>query len=159
MNLEQDLEHFMNKNNVEQALQILDGPTSSMSVEEDDDEVGQRDGYKALVVCFRDASSIDDNSLTARIKYLFRLLVLGDIVVYLYHPDDKISHDRYRVSSELEKWSGYGEGSVATSSQPEEEELELLETMIARGKKLVGLYEDFGTGSPFWLQGQLTNNL
>ena len=62
-----------------------------------------------------------------------------NIVVFLYGKKDKRKEEHHRVYSKLRKSLGQREGSAAALSQPDQEDFKLLRTIIARGRKFVGV--------------------
>ena len=71
------------------------------------------------------------------------MLPVENIAVCIYGKEDKGKEEDDRMYSELRKSLRQREGRAAALFQLEQEDLELLKTMITRGGKVVGLCDDF----------------
>ena len=71
------------------------------------------------------------------------MLLVENIAVFIYGKEDKGKEEDDRMYSELRKSLGHREGRAAALFQLDQEDLELLKTMITRGRKLVGQWYDF----------------
>ena len=148
---------YMGQDKAKEAQEIFDSPGGFVSHNVRDEPLT---GIIALLFSSQHALSYSKGSLLSNIKYLFTLLVIGDIAIFLYGKGYQ-----GKIMNESRSWmEDRGKGSATSLSRPEpehgpEEKLKLLTTMTSRGRKLVELCEKFGSGSLFWLQEGLSDHL
>ena len=121
---------------------------------------------EALTDCFLSANILRQNNVLGAVRYLFRILLIGDIVVTIYGrkgniKDEQLNELRDFVSEKYEKMNDKEKRSVGLVGieEPTETLLMNLKTVARRGTKLVGFCRKFGTGSLFWLHSIFSDNL
>lgn len=151
----------MGKDNNIEAQEILDYRTLSEPVNDDSREDERLSGFGALIKCLETARAHRKSPLISRINYLFSMLMVGEIAVFLYGREPRVRNEEQQIYGQLSNWLE-GQRRSATAPSPadqNDETLQLLKTMISRGRKLVPFCNMYGTGALFWLQLELSDHL
>ena len=128
--------------------------------------LGQVPPFQALVECLISAKAQRRSNVIGHVRYLFKVLLIGDIAVTMFGrkgniKDEHISQLKDFVIEKVEQMDDIERNSVglADNEKPIEELLTNLKTISKRGARLVWFCSQFGTGSLFWLHGLFTDNL
>ena len=128
--------------------------------------LGHLSPFEPLADCFISAKIQWQSNVLGSVRYLFRILLIGDIAITIYGKrcnirDEQLNELRDFCCGKYEKMSDKEKSCVGLVGKEEPTEVLLmnLKTVVKRGTRLVWFCSKFGTGSLFWLHSLFTDNL
>lgn len=125
-----------------------------------------RSRYEALTECIFHVKTQKNNIVLDAARYLFRILLLGDIACTIYGNKKQIRNTDLTefmdfVQEKYEKLNTTEQDRIGLmdKNEPTEDLSMILKTLVKRGQKLEWVCKIYGTGSLFYLHSILNDNL